>query len=64
MFYYFTPATEHDFMFNQMIPVFQNILFEIVNDLLSSQNINDLNNTPATASILLVDINNTPIAKV
>ena len=48
MYYYFTPATEHDFMFNQMIPVFQNILSEIVNDLLSAQNINDLNNSMIT----------------
>ncbi|UOX33693.1 hypothetical protein LXD69_16870 [Flavobacterium sediminilitoris] len=48
MFYYFTPATEHDFMFNQMIPVFQNILFEIIADLLSAQNISYLNNQQVT----------------
>ena len=48
MFYYFTPATEHDFMFNQMIPVFQNILSEIIADLLSAQNISYLNNQQVT----------------
>ena len=30
MYYYFTPTTEYNFMFNQMIPVFQNILSEII----------------------------------
>ena len=48
MFYYFTPAIEHDFMFNQMIPVFQNILSEIITDLLSAQDIVDTNNYPIT----------------
>ena len=48
MYYYFTPTTEHNFMSQHMIPVFQNILSEIVNNLLSAQNTNDLNNTPIT----------------
>ncbi|WP_130733253.1 hypothetical protein [Flavobacterium sp. J27] len=48
MYYYFTPATEHDFMFNQMIPVFQNILSEIISELLSTEDIADTNNNPIT----------------
>ncbi|WP_445457225.1 hypothetical protein [Flavobacterium sp. HNIBRBA15423] len=48
MYYYFTPATEHNFMSQHMIPVFKNILSEIVNDLLSPSDIADFNITPIT----------------
>jgi hypothetical protein len=36
--------SHHNFMFNQMIPLFEDILCEIVNDLLSVQNLDNLNN--------------------
>ena len=55
MHYAFTPFnplglgnSHHNFMFNQMIPIFQTILSEIVNDLLSPQDIADSYITPIT----------------
>lgn len=55
MFYAFNPQNNdplemgidhHDFMFTQMIPEFKIILAEIVNDLLSNDDIADANNNP------------------